>query len=165
MSNEIFVKMALDAWQGQLKSTDSLLNKLSDEQLMQEVSPGRNRGIYLLGHLVAVHDMMLPLLLLGESQYPEFYPIFVQSPDRAVADLPSIVELRAQWTATNEKLSVHFASLTAGEWLRFCKRAAPQPVERVVKPHQSFKLSPGAIGVVDGERLNSIRRQSSKKPC
>ncbi|HWZ04565.1 MAG TPA: hypothetical protein VNX40_13200 [Mucilaginibacter sp.] len=51
MSNEIFVKMALDAWHGQLKSTDSLLNKLSDEQLMQEVSPGRNRGIYLLGHL------------------------------------------------------------------------------------------------------------------
>ena len=69
-SPEIFVKMALDGWQGQLKATDATLDKLSDDELMNEVSPGRNRGIYLLGHLAAVHDMMLPLLRFGEARYP-----------------------------------------------------------------------------------------------
>jgi hypothetical protein len=135
MSNEILIKMAQDAWQGQLKSTDSLLNKLSDEQLMQEVSPGRNRGIYLLGHLLAVHDMMLPLLLLGDSQYPTYYSVFVQSPDRAVADLPSIAELRTQWTVTNEKLSAHFASLAADEW--FTRHASVSPEDFAKEPHRN----------------------------
>jgi hypothetical protein len=135
MNNEIFVKMALDAWHSQLKSTDSLLNKLSDEQFMQEVSPGRNRGIYLLGHLIAVHDMMLPLLLLGDAQYPTFYPVFVQSPDSAAADFPSINQLRTQWTATNEKLSAHFASLTADEW--FTRHASVSPEDFEKEPHRN----------------------------
>jgi hypothetical protein len=135
MSNEIFVKMALDGWQGQLKSTDTLLNKLSDEELMQEVSPGRNRGIYLLGHLTAVHDMMLPLLFLGDAQYPQLYPVFVQSPDRAVADLPPISELRAQWAAVNENLSAHFASLSPDEW--FTRHASISQEDFEKEPHRN----------------------------
>lgn len=127
--------MTLDAWHSQLKSTDSLLNKLSDEQLMQEVAPSRNRGIYLLGHLIAVHDMMLPLLLLGDAQYPTFYAVFVQSPDSAAADLPSIADLRTQWTATNEKLSAHFASLTSDEW--FTRHASVSPEDFAKEPHRN----------------------------
>lgn len=127
--------MALDAWQGQLKSTDNLLNKLADEQLMQEIAPSRNRGIYLLGHLVAVHDMMLPLLILGDAQYPQLYPIFVQSPDRAVADLPPIKELRTQWAAVNEKLSAHFAGLTPDEW--FSRHASVSPEDFAKEPHRN----------------------------
>jgi hypothetical protein len=135
MSNQIFAKMALDAWQGQLKSTDNLLNKLSDEQLMQEASPSRNRGIYLLGHLIAVHDMMLPLLFLGDAQYPQLHPIFVHSPDRAVADLPSIAELRAQWAAQNEKITALFAGLTPDEW--FTRHASISPGDFAKEPHRN----------------------------
>ena len=62
----LFVKMALDAWNSELKYTNALLDQLSDAQLMREVSPGRNRGIYLLGHLTAVHDQVLPLLRFRE---------------------------------------------------------------------------------------------------
>ncbi len=117
MNNQIFVKMALDGWNAQIKATDNMLAKLSDEQLMHEVSPGRNRGIYLLGHLTAVHDLMLPLLRFEEAAYPELRATFIDSPDRAVADLPSVEELRAQWTTVNEKLSRHFATLSPDEWL------------------------------------------------
>ena len=135
MDNDIFVKMALDAWQGQVKSTDSLFNKLSDEQLMQEVSPSRNRGIYLLGHLIAVHDMMLPLLFLGEAEYPQLHAVFIESPDKAVADLPPISELRAQWAAQIEKISTLFAGLTADEW--FTRHASISPEDFATQPHRN----------------------------
>ncbi len=64
---ELFVRMAVNAWSNELKATDALLEKLSDEQLMREIAPSRNRGIYLLGHLTAEHDMMLPLLRFQEA--------------------------------------------------------------------------------------------------
>ncbi len=44
-SEDIFIKMVLDAWHTHIKRTDELFNSLSDEQLMKEIAPGRNRGI------------------------------------------------------------------------------------------------------------------------
>jgi hypothetical protein len=79
--------------------------------------------------------MMLSLLLLGDSQYPKYYSVFVQSPDSAVADLPSIAELRTQWTATNEKLSAHFASLTPDEW--FTRHASVNAEDFAKEPHRN----------------------------
>jgi len=35
-------------------------------QLEQQVAPGKNRLIYLWGHLTAVNDGLLPLLGIGE---------------------------------------------------------------------------------------------------
>jgi len=135
MNNEIFVKMALDGWQGQLNATSNLFNKLSDEQLMQEIAPSRNRGVYLLGHLIAVHDMMLPLLLLGDAVYPEFHHPFVDLPDKAVTDLPPIAELRAQWATLNEKITTLFASLTPDEW--FTRHANISPEDFAKEPHRN----------------------------
>jgi hypothetical protein len=63
----LFIKMVLDAWYLQIKRTDDLLQSLTDEQLSQEISPGRNTGVYRLGRLAGFHDKMLPLLDLGES--------------------------------------------------------------------------------------------------
>jgi hypothetical protein len=116
MNEEIFVKMAMDGWQGEIRATNALLGKLSDEQLMQEIAPGRNRGIYLLGHLAAVHDTMLPLLRFGDPILPGLHKAFVDLPDRAVAELPPLQQLRAQWKEVNEKLFAHFTGLPADEW-------------------------------------------------
>ena len=70
MTNEIMIKMVLDAWYSKIKEADDIFDKLTDEQLQIEVAPNRNRGIYLLGHLSAVHDGMLPLLGFRERFYP-----------------------------------------------------------------------------------------------
>jgi hypothetical protein len=72
---ELFIKSALISWYAQTKRADNLFNTLSDEQLENEVSLGRNRGIYLLGHLTAIHDSMLPLFNFGEQLYPELKEI------------------------------------------------------------------------------------------
>lgn len=111
-----FVKMVLENWQGQINAMDKLLGRLTDEQLMNEISPGRNRGVYLLGHLVAVHDLMLPLLRFEEVIYPDLQPVFVDAPDRAFETIPPAIILREQWSVINESLLNHFNALPTVEW-------------------------------------------------
>ncbi|MFD2872485.1 DinB family protein [Mucilaginibacter ximonensis] len=134
--DQLFIKMAIDSWNGQVTATSKLLDQLSDEQLQEQVAPGKNRGIYLLGHLVSVHDKMLSLLLLGEELYPELYPVFVQSPDGAVAGLPvTIAQLRQQWTQVNAKLAEQFAQLSAEDW--FGRHANISAEDWAKEPHRN----------------------------
>ena len=80
--------MALDPWNTHIARADKLFNDLSDEQLKEEVAPGRNSGIYLLGHLTAVHDALFPLLGLGEKLYPQLEDIFIKNPDKSGIEKP-----------------------------------------------------------------------------
>jgi uncharacterized damage-inducible protein DinB len=113
---ELFVKMALNIWQGQVRAINHVLDKLSDEQLEKEVAPTRNRGIYLLGHLTAVHDLMLPLLRFEEAHYPYLHTAFVDAPDKAISMTPQVAQLRIEWKEVNEKLLFHFDKLPTNEW-------------------------------------------------
>lgn len=131
----LFVKMALDAWNSELKYTNALLDQLSDAQLMREVSPGRNRGIYLLGHLTAVHDQVLPLLRFREKLHPELYGPFHDEPDGAGAELPPIAQLRAQWKEVNEALLKHMMGLAPEEW--FTRHANISEADFPKEPHRN----------------------------
>ncbi|MEO7800895.1 MAG: DinB family protein [Ginsengibacter sp.] len=133
--DDIIIKMVLDAWHTHVKRTDELFTSLSEEQMMQEVAPGRNRGIYLLGHITAVHDKILPLLGLGEPMYPELYEAFVVSADKTVPDLPSIAHLKEQWKTINTKLSDCFADFKTEEW--FERHNALKPEEFDKEPHRN----------------------------
>ncbi len=82
--------MALAAWESTIKRTDTLFKSLDDETLSKEIAPGRNRGLYLLGHLTAVHDAMPVILGLGERKYPELEKPFLASPDKSGLDMPRI---------------------------------------------------------------------------
>ena len=53
--------------------------RLSEEQLLQEIAPGKNRLIYLWGHLTAVNDALIPLLGFGERLHPELDAMFFAS--------------------------------------------------------------------------------------
>lgn len=93
-TTDLFLKMILDRWDASLKNFDSLLNTLDDATMQKEVAPGKNRGIYVLGHMVAVHDDMLVLLAMGERKYPALQEPFLKSPDKAVADIPAVADLK-----------------------------------------------------------------------
>ncbi|MDR3711286.1 MAG: DinB family protein [Puia sp.] len=114
---ESFVKAALLTWAGNLKRLNAIFNGMTDDEMLAEVAPGKNRAVYLLGHLTAVNDRMLPLLGFGDREFPQLDSIFITSPDKAVKDLPPIQELRAQWIVGNELLARHFSSLTPDQWL------------------------------------------------
>lgn len=132
---QLFVKMALDAWNAQLSGTDALFDQLSDEQLMREVVPGRNRGIYLLGHLAAEHDQMLPLLRFREAMHAALHEPFINKPDKAVAGLPPLSQLRAQWKEVNGTLMGHIKALPASEW--FTRHANITEADFPKEPHRN----------------------------
>ena len=104
MSEQALVTSAVNSWKTSIERADKIFSPLNDEQLQKEVAPGKNRLIYLLGHLTAVHDRMLPLLGLGERLHPELDALFITSPDKTVAELPAAGELKKSWNAVNGKV-------------------------------------------------------------
>jgi hypothetical protein len=119
MANEVrFVSGALKAWDAYIERADGRFSKLTAEQLGKEVAPGKNRLIYLWGHLIAVHDGMLPLLYFGQRLYPDYDAIFISSADKAVPDLPSVENLKQAWNEVNRRLSDGFAKLGVADWLQ-----------------------------------------------
>lgn len=132
---DIFIKMVLDAWHLHIKRTDELFNSLSDEQLMNEIAPGRNRGVYLLGHLAAVHDRMLPLLELGNPLHPELWQPFVESPDKSVTELPSTQILREYWKEINTTLADKMSRFTSDDW--FQKHTSVSAEDFDKEPHRN----------------------------
>ncbi len=135
IDERLFVKMALDAWAAQLNGTDDLIGQLTDEELMHEVSPLRNRGIYLLGHLAAEHDLMLPLLRFQAPMFPELKPVFIDAPDKAITTLPTLQQLRAYWKMVNDTLMGHIAQLPADEW--FTRHANISQEDFPKEPHRN----------------------------
>ncbi len=137
MTNEkqLAVKMALDLWHSRVKAADEIFDAITDEQLMQEVAPGRNRAIYLLGHLTAVNDKMLPLLNFEQQAYPQLDDIFLTKPDKAVAELPSAKDLRAYWKSSNAKLAAHFAKMQPEQW--FEKHSSVSAEDFAKEPHRN----------------------------
>ncbi len=135
MADQIMVKMVLDAWHAKIKEADDIFNKLTDEQLQMEVAPNRNRGIYLLGHLTAVHDGILPLLGFGDRLYPQLDEIYINNPDKAGTRGNSAKELRAWWKNINSTLANHFSQLSPGAW--FEKHNAVAEEDFIKQPHRN----------------------------
>lgn len=111
------VKQVLTAWNGQNKYADKFFYKYNDEYYFKEVSPGRNRAIYLFGHLIAVNDDLFRVLGIGDRLYPELDEAFITNPDKAINDIPSINELKTYWEEVNKKLMDHFDKMTVQEWM------------------------------------------------
>ena len=113
---EIAVKMVLDRWNASIKNVDTLLGLLNDEKLLKEIAPGKNRGIYILGHLIAVHDDMIILLNMGEKVYPELNEPFIKLADKATDKIPALAELRAYWTNQCNIMNEQFSAMKPTDW-------------------------------------------------
>ncbi len=115
-TTELFIKMSLSAWEKENSNLNKYLASLTDEQLSKEIAPGRNTGIYLLGHLIAVSDNMLPILGFGEKLFPDLGNIFIVNPDKSGLEKPSVAELKEYLKTVNAKLAKHIQSTTTDEW-------------------------------------------------
>lgn len=123
---EQIIQQVLTAWHQQNKVVTDFFNKHSDDVYMKEVAPGRSRGIYLLGHLVAVNDGLLPLFALGDRLYPQLEKTFLAEADNATADMPSVSELKQYWQNVNAKLTEHFNKMTTEDWMSRHTRISPE---------------------------------------
>ncbi len=132
---QLVIKMSLDAWNTYISKTDKLFNSLSGDQLQKEVAPGRNSGIYLLGHLTAVHDALFPLMELGEKLHPELEEIFIKNPDKSAIEKPALNNLKNYWSEVNNKLSQQFSQLTFDDW--FKKHTSVSDEDFAKEPHRN----------------------------
>jgi hypothetical protein len=129
---EKFVGTTIAAWKQAVARLDQLTSKLSDTQLQAEVSPGRNRVYYLIGHLTVVHDRLFPMLAVGERLHPELDEQFVNKPDRKSGDTMSASDLRKAFNEVNSKLTAAFEALPTGDWLK--KHAAVSDEDFLKEP-------------------------------
>ena len=110
------IDAALRGWKSNVERADNLFGTLSPEQLEQQVAPGKNRLIYLWGHLTAVNDGLLPLLGIGERLHPELDAMFISKPDRSVELTVTGQSLKSAWDNINQKLWEGFAKFSASDW-------------------------------------------------
>ena len=119
MGNEgSYVALGLKVWKAQIERADKLFGSVSSEEVLREIAPGRNRLLYLWGHLTAIHDAMLPLLGLRERIYPEFDVAFVSNPDKSQAAIPSHEQVRLAWNAVNTELWKGFEKMSWSDWVQ-----------------------------------------------
>ncbi len=129
------IDSALRGWKSNVEQAAKLFGSLSPEQLEQEVAPGKNRLIYLWGHLAAVNDRLLPLLGIGDRLHPEFDGMFISNPDKSVQLTVSGQSLKAAWQEINQKLWEGIAKLSASDWAQRHTAASEQDFER--EPHRN----------------------------
>jgi DinB superfamily len=134
-TQELFVKTVLFSWEQALGQASAFFSNLTDEEFLQPIAPAKNRIIYLLGHLAAVHDRMLPLLGIGDRQYPHLDETFVTSPDNPATPMPSPNELRHAWTTVNNELTQHLRDWTPEEWLQ--RHTAVSAEDFAKEPHRN----------------------------
>jgi hypothetical protein len=116
-TEEMLTTAAVQSWKLVIGRFDGSVASLSDERLQTQVAPGKNRLLYLVGHLTAVHDRMFPLLGLGERLHPELDDIYISNPDQALPDSISPSALKKAWSEVNSKLTAVFGTLTPQQWL------------------------------------------------
>jgi hypothetical protein len=139
MENEgSYVALGLKMWKTQIGRADKLFGSLSFEDVLREIAPGRNRLLYLWGHLTATHDAMLPLLGLGERLHPEFDAAFISTPDKSKADIPSHEQVRRAWNVVNAELWKGFKkSRGPTGWrgtLPYRKKISPKTLRAIASP-------------------------------
>lgn len=126
---EQIITQVINSWAAQNKSVTAFVNKYDESAYAKEIAPGRNRPVYLLGHLIAVNDGMLPLFGLGEKLFPELEATFIKAPDKTVAELPTVADLKLKWEQLNATLTKHFATMTAQDWMGRHTAVSPEDFE------------------------------------
>ena len=133
--SELFASIAVGAFRSTIDRTTKLWSGLTEEQLYTEIAPGKNRVIYILGHLTATADAMFSLLGFGPRLHPELDDIFMKASDRSITTLPSSQQLKAQWDEINAVLLSHASKLSATEWLQ--RHSAVSEEDFAKEPHRN----------------------------
>jgi hypothetical protein len=113
----LLIESALRVWRLNETRLSRVYPPLSEADLQREVFPGRNRLIYVWGHVTAVNDAMLPLLKIGPALFPELEQMFLSNPDRAVAPIFSGELIKEASARIQQALWSSFVQWTPSEWL------------------------------------------------
>ena len=107
----------LNSWKLINQRFGAFISPLSGEDLERQIAPGRNRVLYILGHLTATNDRLFPLLGVGQRRYPDLDRVYIDQPDRALEDpvAPSILKTASDEVA--RQLTEALERFSPEEWL------------------------------------------------
>src|SRR5207245_6749272 len=126
-SDEWLIQTAMSSWEQVIKRVGTLCLSCSEEQLLVEVAPGKNRILYIWGHLTAVNDAMFSVLRLGERLHPELDAIFIAQPDRSVP-LPTSTETAKCREDDHTELLSRFKTLSSKERVDRHANVSPEEI-------------------------------------
>ncbi|AMR32599.1 hypothetical protein A0256_14785 [Mucilaginibacter sp. PAMC 26640] len=118
MEPQLFVKMALQGWNTQVARAENFFNSLADDDFQKPIAPGKNRILYLYGHLTSYHGLLAETLGIGDAVHPELAPVFLRSPDGSAVEAYSVGQLKQYWTDVHNYLTELFAALPAEDWFK-----------------------------------------------
>ena len=130
-----FVDSALRGWKSNLDRADELFGCAFAGTSRAGGCSGKNRLIYLWGHLAAVNDALLPLLGIAERLHPEFDVMFLSSPDKSIQLAVSGQSLKAAWQEINQKLWDGFLKFSALDWAQRHTAVSEEDFKR--EPHRN----------------------------
>src|SRR5260221_3777318 len=81
---QLTVTIIIASWKNTLGRADKLFSTLTEEQFLREVAPGKNRILYLLGHLTAVPDSLHTALRLGGRIHPPLRGLILFQPGQGI---------------------------------------------------------------------------------
>jgi hypothetical protein len=134
-TDTLFASGFIRAWNTQTKEITAFFEKYADADYLKPVAPGRNRPIYILGHLIAANDALMPLMGFGQRVFPELEGLFLKTPDNPQASIPSLTELRQKWETQQVVLNKHFNSLEPHQWLE--RHTAVSEEAFATEPHRN----------------------------
>lgn len=103
MENKLSVKFLLQ-YVMMYEWVNLYLNSLTDEEFRMELSPGKNHGVWILGHMITSDDDFSVYMGKGELLFPEYRELFGQgSKVQSVGNYPGVATLRQQWNMIIEK--------------------------------------------------------------
>lgn len=132
--DQALIDSSIRNWNIHIERGTKAFDRMTEEQLQLEVSPGRNRVIYILGHLIAIHDALLPLLRISDRLYPELDRPFVSNPDRAVESGLTGNDLKLKWNEVNRALEIGFAGISPKDWTTRHNAVSVEDFEK--EPHR-----------------------------
>lgn len=92
------------------------IEPLSDEEFKMELSPGKNHGVWLMGHLVTSDDDFSMFMGKSEVMFPEYYELFGQGSKLLPPEsYPPVSELKDAWEKVCEKNRKIYTELTDDE--------------------------------------------------
>lgn len=103
MENSI-AKKFLQQYIMMIEWVNNYIDSLNDKEFEMELSPGKNHGVWILGHLIASDDDFSVYMGNGELLFPEYAEMFGQGSKLLnVSDYPEVSKLRIQWKEVFEK--------------------------------------------------------------
>ena len=118
MDSVVLSQTVLSSWKSVNQRVSALIAELSGERIQNEIAPGRNRALYLVGHLTAVSDRMFPLLGVGQRRFQNLDAAYLEHPDRTAPDPLAPDDLKAAWQDVTTRMTDALEAFTPAEWLQ-----------------------------------------------